>query len=206
MSRAHVPGLSSPHPLGERLPAMYQEDSFVQRLTAALDEVLAPVFSSVDNLDAYLDPGLAPEDFLQWLGSWVGMALDESWAPERRRAVLAEAVGLYRVRGTARGLAGYLRLLTGAEVEIDETGGTAHSTGADATPPGSPNFAMVVRLRPPAGGNLDAAYLDALVASAKPAHVVHRVEIVPASVSSPSKTSSSLRSWDEDQGRVDPPE
>jgi phage tail-like protein len=177
MNRAYVAGLTSPHPLGERLPAMYLEDSFVQRLAAALDDVLAPVFASLDNLDAYLDPGLAPEDFLQWLGGWVGLALDESWPVERRRAVLAEAAGLYRVRGTARGLTAYLRLLTGAEVEVDETGGTAYSTTADAAPPGSPNFAMVVRLRAPEGRELDPARIEALVAAAKPAHVVHRIEL-----------------------------
>jgi phage tail-like protein len=174
-----VPGLLSPHPLGERLPAMYLEDSFVQRLAGALDEVVAPVFSSLDNLPAYLDPDIAPEDFLQWLGTWVGMTLDESWPLERRRAVLAAATGLYRVRGTARGLAAHLRLLTGAEVDIVETGGTAWSTSADPEPPGSPNFAMVVRLIARDLGEADLPRLDALVAAAKPAHVLHRVEIVP---------------------------
>jgi len=178
MSRAHVPGLPTPHPLGERLPAMYLDDSFVQRMTLALDEVIAPVFSSLDNLDSYIDPGLAPEDFLLWLGGWVGLALDESWPVERRRAVLAGAAGLYRARGTARGLAAYLQLLTGVEVEIEETGGSVYSTGADVEPPGSPNFAMVVRFRARAAGQLDPARLEALVVSAKPAHIVHRIEIV----------------------------
>jgi phage tail-like protein len=144
-------------------------------MTAALDEVLAPVFSSLDNLGAYLDPQLAPEDFMQWLGGWVGLELDESWPPERRRALLAQAVELYRVRGTAHGMEAYLRLLTGAEVEVEETGGTAWSTQADAAPPGSPEFAMVVRIR---GAGQEADRLDALVAAAKPAHVVHSVEIV----------------------------
>jgi phage tail-like protein len=179
MSRALVPGLPSPHPLGERMPAMYLEDSFVQRLAAALDEVLAPIFSSLDNLESYFDPDLTPDDFLQWLGGWVGLALDESWPLERRRAVLAEAVDLYRVRGTSRGLEAHLRLLTGTDVEIEETGGTAWSTSADGEPPGSPHFALQVRVR--AGGlppGLDAARLDALVAGAKPAHVVHRVQLV----------------------------
>lgn len=179
MSRALVPGLHSPHPLGERLPALYLEDGFVQRLTRALDEVMAPIFSSLDNLDAYLDPDLAPEDFVQWLGGWVGLALDESLPAERRRAVLAQAVGLYRVRGTAGGLAAYLRLLTGAEVEIEETGGTSSDRGAYPAVPGAPGFALLVRLRPPEGVELNAARMDALVAAAKPAHVVHRVEIVP---------------------------
>jgi len=158
---------------------MYLEDGFVQRLTGALDGVLAPVFSSLDNLNAYVDPELAPEDFLQWLGGWVGVALDESWPLERRRSLVAAATDLYRVRGTARGLAAHLRLLTGAEVEIEETGGTAWSTAADPQPPGSPNFAMVVRLRSSQLSKADLPRLDALVAASKPAHVVHRVELVP---------------------------
>src|SRR5215467_8354118 len=180
MSRAYVPGLLSPHPLGDRLPSMYLEDSLVQRMTDAFDEVLAPIFSSLDNLEAYVDPELAPQDFLLWLGDWVGLALDESWPVERRRAVLAAAAGLYRVRGTARGLAAYLEILTGTEVEIQETGGTAYSTGSDIEPPGSPNFAMVVRMRALAGSQLDMARLEALVTAAKPAHVVHRIEVVGA--------------------------
>jgi phage tail-like protein len=184
--RAHIPGLATPHPLGERLPAMYYEDSLIQRMTVAFDEVLAPIFSSLDNLDAYVDPELAPEDFLLWLGDWVGLALDESWPVERRRAVLGAAAGLYRVRGTARGLAAYLQILTGAEVEIEETGGTAYSTGSDVEPPGSPNFAMVVRLRAGQVASLDMTRLEALVTTAKPAHVVHRIEVVgPGSPGTP---------------------
>ena len=201
MSRGLVPGLASPHPLGERLPALYLDDSFVQRLTGALDEVLAPVLSSLDNLDAYLDPDLAPEDFVQWLGGWVGLALDESLPSERRRAVLAEAVGLYRVRGTAGGLAAYLRLLTGAEVEIEETGGTSYDRGAYPAPPGAPGFSLLVRLRPPEGVELSAARMDALVAAAKPAHVVHRVEILPfAPPAAPLATGQDGQDEGEDEG------
>jgi phage tail-like protein len=176
--RAFVPGLASPHPMGERLPAMYLEDSFVQRMTTALDTVVAPIYSNLDCLDAYIDPDLTPEDFLVWLGEWVGMALDESWPVERRRAVIAQAVDLYRVRGTSSGLSAYLRLLTGLDVEIEETGGTAWSTTPDAAPPGSPNFAMVVRMRAPDPRQVDRARLEALVTAAKPAHVLHRIELM----------------------------
>ena len=172
-------GLPSAHPLGERLPAIYQEDGLLQRLLGALDEVLAPVFASLDNLDAYFDPDLAPEDFLQWLGTWVGMTIDESWPLERRRAALRQAVRLYRARGTAAGLAAHLRLLGAGDVEIMESGGTAYSTSADPPLPGAPGFQLVVRLRVPRGGVVDAARVDALVAAAKPAHVVHRVEVAP---------------------------
>ena len=179
MSRGPVPELASPHPLGERLPALYLEDSFTQRVLQAMDEVLAPVLACLDNLDAYLDPNLAPEDFVQWLTGWLGLGLDESWPLASRRASLVEATALYRVRGTAAGLAAYLELLTGTQVEITDSGGAAHSTVPDAPFPGSPTPELVVRLRAPAGvPAVDRALLDSLVAAAKPAHVVHRLEVV----------------------------
>jgi phage tail-like protein len=185
MSRGHLPGLASPHPLGERVPALYLDDPFALRLLEALDEVLAPVLGCLDNLEAYLDPDLAPEDFLQWLGGWVGLVLDESWPLERRRASVREATALHRVRGTAVGLTAYVWLLTGAHVEIIESGATAHSTVPDAPLPGSPGFELVVRLRLPEGASgVEVARLDALIAAAKPAHVVHWLEVVDAAAQS----------------------
>ena len=65
----------------------------------ALDEVYAPIWSTLDNFESYLDPWLTPDDFLTWLAGWVVIALDESWDEERRRAIVARAVELYRMRG-----------------------------------------------------------------------------------------------------------
>jgi phage tail-like protein len=157
---------------------MYQEDAFAQRLMAAFDEVLAPIFTAMDCFDVYLDPWLAPEDFLDWLGGWVGLAPDGTWPADRRRAFVAEASSLHRVRGTARGLAAYLELLTGGQVEILETGGAAWSTQPGTAIPGSPGFGMLVRVHVDDPAALDLKRLDAMVAAAKPAHVEHRVEIV----------------------------
>ena len=44
--RGTVTGLDSPHPLGGLMPAVYQDDNFTMRWTAALDDVLAPVMAS----------------------------------------------------------------------------------------------------------------------------------------------------------------
>jgi phage tail-like protein len=89
--RGLVRGLISPHPLGSSLPALFQEDDFTQRFVSAFDAVLAPIFAALDNFPAYLDPWLAPEDFLEWLGSWFGIVLDESWSLARRRALITRA-------------------------------------------------------------------------------------------------------------------
>lgn len=176
--RALVPGLPSPHPLGPALPAIYQDDDMVQRLLDGLDAVIAPVYSTLDNFDTYLDPALTPEDFLDWLAGWVGMAIDQRWDEARRRTAVARAVELYRMRGTAAGLAAQVEIQTGGTVEIGENGATAWSVDPGGAMPGSPEPLVVVRVTVPDPKAVDAARLDALVASAKPAHVLHRIELV----------------------------
>jgi phage tail-like protein len=164
--------------MGDALPGLYREDDLVQRLMAALDEVLAPVFVSLDDFGAYLDPALAPEDFLEWLGGWVGVLLDETWTIERRRAFVAMAAELYRQRGTAAGMAEHVRIFTSGDVDIEESGGSAWSPTTGAGMPGTSDLSLVVRVRVPKPASVDAVRLDALVAAAKPAHVLHRVEVV----------------------------
>jgi phage tail-like protein len=176
--RGFIPELTSPHPLGAALPALYQEDAFAQAMLRALDSVVAPVFASLDSFDAYLDPGLTPDDFLTWLGSWVGMTIDETWSLERRRAAVRRAAELYRMRGTAAGLAEQVEIYTGGRVDIEENGGTAWSIDPGGELPGSPEPMVVVRVHVPDPKAIDPLRLDALVGAAKPAHVEHQVEIV----------------------------
>jgi phage tail-like protein len=178
--RGLVPGLLSAHPIVETLPALYQEDDLARRLTRALDEVLAPAISTIDNLGAYLDPALTPDDFLEWLGSWVAALLDETWPIERRRAFVAQAADLHRRRGTVAGLADHVRVFTDGEVHITESGGAAWSATSGGMPPGSPQRSLHVRVTVRAPSDVDVARLDALVAGAKPAHLGHTVEVVAA--------------------------
>ena len=176
-ARALVPGLPTPHAIGTYLPAMYQEDRFSQALTAGLDEVLSPVIASLDNLDAYHDPGVAPDDFLAWLGGWVGTELDDAWPEERRRALVRQAVGIYRVRGTAGGLRTHIELATGGRVEIVESGGVAWSAQSGADLPGQPEPRMTIRVYVDDVSGIDTRALDRLVSASKPAHVIHALEI-----------------------------
>jgi phage tail-like protein len=178
--RGLVPGLASPHPIGGTLPALYQGDAFAQRLVGARDEVVAPGFASLDGLDAYLDPMTSPEDMLEWLSGWVGVALDHTWPVERRRAFVASAVELFRLRGTATGLAAHVAIFSDGEVEVVESGAAGWSSKADAAVPGSAVPDLLVRVKVADPKAIDAARLDSLVAAAKPAHVPHRVEIVKA--------------------------
>lgn len=174
--------LASPHPIGALLPGLYEDDDLVQRFTLALDTVLAPVFGTLDSGDAYLDPLLAPLDFVRWLAQWVGVDLDASWPEARQRRLVARGAELYAWRGTVRGLAELIETTTGLAAEIDDSGGVAWTSSAApaSTLPGTRSPALVVRVRVPAGDQVDTARLDALVAGAKPAHVRHRLEMLEA--------------------------
>jgi len=176
-ARALVPGLPTPHALGAHLPAVYQEDPFAQALTAGLDDVLSPIFASLDNLDSYIDPDLGPGDFLAWLAGWVGTELDEAWPEQRRRALVRRAVEIYRVRGTVGGLRAHLELITGGRVEIVESGGVAWSAQSGADLPGQAEPRMTIRIYVDDVAGIDTRALDRLVSASKPAHVIHALEI-----------------------------
>ena len=178
--RGRVPGLQSPHPLAAALPAVYADDDFAQRFTAALDEVLAPALSSLDNLWAYLDAALAPADFLEWLAGWVGVSLDQNWSLERQRELVARAAGLFARRGTAQALTDELALYTGVAPEVAESGGVTWSRKPGDVPPGRPEPRLTIRVRVPDPAAVDQIRLGKIVAEAKPANVVHTVEVVRA--------------------------
>jgi phage tail-like protein len=175
--RGLVPGLLSPHPLGERLPGLFQEDEFAQRLVTAFDESLAPVFTTLDNLEAYLDPRLAPDDFAAWLAEWVGLVADDTWSDQRRRAFVLRAAEIYRIRGTARGLTEELELIFGGKVTIEDSGGVSWSQSAEAALPGTAEPNLKVKFAPGAGRRPPKDRFEAVVRAAKPAHMPHEVEL-----------------------------
>jgi len=176
--RAALANLPTPHPIGERLPSVYLEDEFTRQFTSALDEVLAPVFVTLDCFAGYLDPWLAPPDFLDWLATWVALRIDESWPEDQRRQLVANAVELHRWRGTRRGLAAHARLLTGGEVEVLDSGGCTASDHPDGPLPGSAPSRVLLRVRVADPASVDQRQLQAVITEAVPAHVRVDVEVV----------------------------
>lgn len=170
--------MPTPVPLVELMPGIYQDDEFTRAFTGGLDDVLSTVFATLDCLDSYIDPWIAPDDFVGWLSGWFGVTIDEGWPADRTRALLANIVELYRWRGTARGLRAELTIYTGGTVEITETGGSAWSQRPGAGLPGDdvPRLAVRVVLEPSAVVN--ERTLDQMIAAAKPAHVMHVLEVV----------------------------
>lgn len=201
--RGTVEGLTSPYPLINMLPAVFREDGLTEvapgvfeqddrsRLTreflGGLDVVIAPVFATLDSLEAYLDPYLTPPDFLPWLAGWVGLSRDERWTDEQLRELMAVAIGLYRKRGTAAGIRGLVKAYTGVEPEVTDSGGAVSAPHRDPGVgagsfefPGSSDPWVRIRVKVPAGSPVSPSRLRELLVGSLPVHVRILVEVESA--------------------------
>ena len=123
-------GTSKPSKYLQYLPAIFQRKPAAET-EPVVSQFLAPFESQFDDFEQILaevdrkfSASLAPAaDFLPWLAGWVAHRFEEDWDEDRRRRFLADAIALYRWRGTACGLKRYLDLgldLGPGEVEIRE--------------------------------------------------------------------------------------
>ncbi|GLY69055.1 phage tail protein [Amycolatopsis taiwanensis] len=180
--RGSVAGLRTPVSIGELLPGLLRDPSlgdFLPRFTRGLDQVLAPILSTMDCFDSYLDPMLAPDDFVDWLAGWVAVEVDQTWPASRRRSAVAQALARHRLRGTAAGLVSHVELMTGYRVELAESGGAAYARRPGGPLPGSPTPLLVIRVRTANPDQVDRRRLERAVAEVCPAHLPYRIELVP---------------------------
>jgi phage tail-like protein len=168
-----IAGLASPAPLVQRLPGVLQDDEFTQRFLRAFDDAYAPIITTLDSLACYFDPHLAPPDFVDFLAGWVGIALDDSWSVEQRRAIVAGAALVHRRRGTPRGIEEALSLGLGAEVTVTDTGGCTWSSTPGGELPGTGPARMELRIEVAEPDDVDPRRVESLIEATKPAHVAH---------------------------------
>jgi phage tail-like protein len=116
--------------LRQAIPAVYQEDPLFMLLGAAFDDLMAPLVTAIDCFDAYLDPHLAPADFLPWLADLVGYQGSIRKGTSTERAQIAGAVLDHTRRGTALGVreaAARAAAVPLEQVQLDDPGGTQWS-------------------------------------------------------------------------------
>ncbi|MEM9514369.1 MAG: phage tail protein [Actinomycetota bacterium] len=178
-ARKSLDGLASKYSLLDGMPAVYRSDRFMVGLIDGFDSVLAPVHAATDHLDSYLDPAMTPPDFLDWLGTWLGLVVDRRWPIRRRREFVAKAIEVYRWRGTARGIAEAVELYTGTRPEVVDSGAVVAGPEPLGDIPGSDPPTVTVRVRSE-DPSTDADVIDRIVSEVKPAHVRHQVEVVAA--------------------------
>ncbi len=181
MSRGTTTDVPVTRPILRELPSIYQDGLFLERFTSGLDAVLAPAMSTLDCLHAYLDPSIAPADFVAWLGQWVGARLEEDWTLDRRREFVARAVEIFSIRGTRRGFAEEIELYSGGTVTITDPGAVWTSrkpTGDDERADRRTTDRTVqVVVDVPGGVTVNWAALREMVRGAVPAHLPVEIEL-----------------------------
>jgi phage tail-like protein len=95
------------------LPAIYSADRFAGRFLRIFQDVLDPVAVIVDNQPYYFDPMTAPLALLDWMAFWVDLDEGENWPLPKKRALIAAAAALYRIRGTKGGIKRHLGIYSG---------------------------------------------------------------------------------------------
>ncbi len=103
--RAHYPRFSY---LREYLPAVYQQDdasaSFLDRFLANPEGIFTTIEGLIAQVQTLFDVRTAPPDTLNWLASWMGLALEPAWSDYQRRLLIANAPYFFQRRGTYLGL------------------------------------------------------------------------------------------------------
>jgi phage tail-like protein len=117
----------------DHLPAAYSEDpvarDFAERFLSLFDAQLEQIDEALARRGALLDADALPDDALGWLAGLLGTGFEAEMDVPSRRALLGEAPGLFRRRGTSAGLIQLLRVGFGVEASVDELG-TARPWGA----------------------------------------------------------------------------
>ncbi len=114
------------------LPAVYREDAvsadFLARFLSIFDTIRGTSSDQITDLARYFDALATPAnpqnvsgtDFLGWLASWLGLALQSNWPVSRRRELVRQAHRLFALRGTPEGLRLHIELYAGVQPRILE--------------------------------------------------------------------------------------
>jgi phage tail-like protein len=161
------------------LPAVYREDDFGMRFVGALETVLDPIVSVLDNLPAHFDADLAPLDVVDALAVWLGLEPEESWSEELRRELLRRAGELTRRRGTRAGVELALKIaFPTLPLRVDDGGSVTWDVRADQ-PPADRAPGFVVYCDQPITEPEQAA-VARMIERVKPVHVPYRLRVKAA--------------------------
>jgi phage tail-like protein len=146
------------------LPVIFQDNEFLARFLQIFETIWEPLEQRQDHIAMFLSPRTCPSSFLPWFASWFELSLDPHLPEARARALLAEAMEIYRWRGTKYGLARVIEVCTGIRPEITERPSERHV------------FHVGVRL-PKGAGSEVLMDLRNLIDTHKPAHTGYVLEV-----------------------------
>ncbi len=144
------------------LPIIFQDNDFLARFLLIFESIWEPLEQRQDHIAMYADPHTSPASFLGWLGGWLDLSFSAQWPENRVRRLVAEAVDLYRWRGTEYGMTRMIEVCTGLSPRITEI----------AAEP----FVFRITVTAPRDGGVDRDLVEQLIVAHKPAHAGYRLE------------------------------
>jgi phage tail-like protein len=142
----------------------------------------------VANLHFLFDAMRTPECFLEWLAGWSALTLRTELSEGSRRALIANIIPLYRIRGTKKYLERLLALFLGGGATVDDQSwpgiqiGRYSTVAADTWLGGNQPHHFRVRLSvPPEEESRTEArrrLAHEAIEQAKPAHTYYDLEII----------------------------
>jgi phage tail-like protein len=159
-----LPDPTAPSRYLQHLPMIFHENDFLRGFLLIFEAIWEPLEWRQDCIEYYADPRTCPAAFLPWLAGWLNLAFPPQWPESHMRRVLAEAMNLYRWRGTRYGLERIIEVYTGLTPLISER-------------PDQP-YVFFISLTVPAAAGVDQAQLDSLIRTHKPAHAGYVLDVV----------------------------
>lgn len=113
------------------LPQVYRGadsvNSFLARFISVFQSVYVDLEDDIDLAPTRLDPAVAPPEFLYWLAEGLAVSDCFLWTEQKLRALLRNAVRLYRMKGTKQAVQEVIQLYTDQKPLIIEQFETASS-------------------------------------------------------------------------------
>jgi phage tail-like protein len=143
------------------LPSIYLDDDFVGRFLLIFEAMMSPAIWTIDNLELYYSPEMAPLEWVRWISEWFDITIPSDLPPQRQRAIMSQLGWLAKRRGTRVGLERLIELFCGVRPEITET---------------SAHFTVKLTLSE-ADHMLSRETIDRLIMANKPAYASYTLEI-----------------------------
>ncbi|MCE8425211.1 MAG: hypothetical protein J5U17_05480 [Candidatus Methanoperedens sp.] len=113
------------------LPAIYQENpigqddpvskDFLERFLSIFETVFYDLETRIYDIYKYFDPDTVDSKlFLNWLASWLNIAIEDKWDENIKRTFIRDAYTLYKQKGTLAGIEKLIEIYTGKKPLIRE--------------------------------------------------------------------------------------
>jgi phage tail-like protein len=146
------------------LPVIFHDNDFLRRFLQIFEAVWEPLEQRQDHIHLLFSPRTCPVSWLPWLASWFGLSIDPYLSESRARALLAEAIEIYRWRGTRYGLARAIEVCLGIRPIIVVRPDTPHVIRVKVSQADTARAGVMSTLRE-------------LITTHKPAHMGYVIEV-----------------------------